>query len=173
MIIIGYQGIGKSSISNIETGCINLEPGCFWYKGERIEHWLVLYCNTALHLSSQGYTVLITGYEDVINYMRHFIKNDVIVAVFPDLELKDEWTQRLRERATQSGLQKDLDAYNKALEDYDQDIKIMQSWGGKWFSISSLNYDLLDIVKFLKNANKEEQRERIKMYFDEEEVKNE
>ena len=39
MIIVGYQGIGKSSISNPDTRCIDLESGNFFVDGKRPDDW--------------------------------------------------------------------------------------------------------------------------------------
>ena len=51
MIIIGYQGIGKSTLAGKDNKFIDLESGNFWVNGERVENWYIPYCQIAEHLS--------------------------------------------------------------------------------------------------------------------------
>ena len=43
MIVIGYQGIGKSTYSNKDITCIDLESGNFWVDGVRLDDWYKVY----------------------------------------------------------------------------------------------------------------------------------
>ena len=47
MIIIGYQGIGKSTLANNKNGYIDLESSSFWNNGTRIPDWHIYYCRIA------------------------------------------------------------------------------------------------------------------------------
>ena len=51
MIIIGYQCIGKSSLSRVENGCIDLESSNFFLDGIRDENWYKIYAKIAVNLS--------------------------------------------------------------------------------------------------------------------------
>ena len=64
MIYVGYQGIGKSSISG-KNNCIDLESGNFWVDGKRIDDWYKIYVNIAEHLSNQGYKVFMSSHKVV------------------------------------------------------------------------------------------------------------
>ena len=52
MIVIGYQGIGKSSLAGRNNIFIDLESGNFWVDGKRADDWYKPYCQIAEHLSS-------------------------------------------------------------------------------------------------------------------------
>lgn len=59
MIIVGYQGIGKSSLAGRDKKFIDLESGNFWIDGKRADDWYKPYCKIAEHLSQQGYYVFV------------------------------------------------------------------------------------------------------------------
>ena len=63
MIFVGYQGIGKSSISG--NGNIDLESGNFWVNLTRYCDWYKVYCNIAKSLSEQGYNVFLSSHKVV------------------------------------------------------------------------------------------------------------
>ena len=44
MIVVGYQGIGKSSIGG-KHNCIDLESSNFYIDGKRDNDWYKIYCN--------------------------------------------------------------------------------------------------------------------------------
>ena len=73
MIIIGYQGIGKSSVSGADSGCIDLESSNFWNEGVRADDWYIYYCNIALDLSKQGFTVFTSSHKEVREYLLEHI----------------------------------------------------------------------------------------------------
>ena len=59
MIVIGYQGVGKSTLAGKDYRFIDLESGCFWVdgpNGERVraDDWYKAYCQVAVDLSDQG-----------------------------------------------------------------------------------------------------------------------
>ena len=69
MIVIGYQGIGKSSLAG-KNNCIDLESGNFWVDGKRSDDWYKIYCNIALHLHRQGFTVFTSSHQVVRDYFK-------------------------------------------------------------------------------------------------------
>ena len=134
MIIVGYQGIGKSSIAG-QNGIIDLESGNFWFAGKRRKEWYVYYCNIAEHLSRQGYTVMMSSHKEVRDYLKIYSKQSVY-CIFPALELKDEWLKRLKDR-------------------YSENIKELKEGKLKYYEIRDMDYRLQDIVFYLEGFDQE------------------
>ena len=149
MIVIGYQGIGKSTLSkNIEMFSIDLESGNFWVNGKREENWYIVYCNIANSISNQGYIVCVSSHKVV----RDFLKNskEKIVLIFPSIELKDEWIKKLKNRYCETGLEKDYKAFKNALLYYDENIKELMESPFEKIIIDSMDYDLSKLIEDFK-----------------------
>ena len=101
MIVIGYQGIGKSTLGG-KSKFIDLESGNMWVDGKRADDWYIPYCNIAIHLSKQGFTVFTSSHEVVRNYLKN--STEEVVICCPTLELKDQWIERLQTRYDKSKL---------------------------------------------------------------------
>ena len=110
MIVIGYQGIGKSTLSNKDLRFVDLESGNFWVDGKRSDDWYKVYCNIAVHLSQQGYDVFVSSHEVVRKELAK--SNEIVVIICPAVSLKDEWIEKLKTRWEQSQLDKDYKAYH-------------------------------------------------------------
>jgi hypothetical protein len=157
MIIIGYQGIGKSTMAG-QNGCIDLESGNFWFVDEEtrqtIRHcnWYIPYCQIANHLSEQGYTVFVSSHEVVRNELKK--SKERVVAIVPTVKLRDEWVAKLEERYNRTGLDKDYKAWKNAEDRYVKNIYEIASSGFEVFHINGINYDLARIVVHLKWENK-------------------
>ena len=121
MIIIGYQGIGKSSLAKNNSKIIDLESGNFWYHGFRPYHWYVYYCQIAEDLSKQGYTVFVSSHKEVRQFL---IKNcsEPVGAIVPDIKLKHDWIEKLRIRYEKSRLDKDKKAWLNAVDRYEDNV---------------------------------------------------
>ena len=143
MIYIGYQGIGKSSISG-KDNCIDLESGNFWVNGARNENWYKEYVNIAQHLSNQGYKVFMSSHKIV----REELNNRGIdfIAICPDLDLKDKWLKRLEERYNRTKTDKDYKALANGKEMYEENIKDLME-EKHTIIIRNIDYNLLDIIK--------------------------
>ena len=89
MIIIGYQGIGKSTLTARKRGYIDLESSCFWYNNQRPDDWYIYYCQIAEDLSRQGYKVFTSSHEVVRNFLKK--SKEMVFIVCPSVSLKDEW----------------------------------------------------------------------------------
>lgn len=126
MIVIGYQGIGKSSLAGRNHRFIDLESGNFWVDGKRADDWYKPYCQIAEHLSQQGYIVFTSSHEVVREQLKN--SNELIVVVYPSLELKSEWISKLQERYDRTGLQKDYKALMNAIDRYDDNIKELENY---------------------------------------------
>lgn len=149
MIIIGYQGIGKSSLAGTEN-CIDLESGNFWIDGERSDEWYKPYCQIANHLSEQGYTVFVSSHEVV----REELKNskEKVFIVMPDERLRDQWIERLWNRYGFTGLDKDYKAYANAKYRYAENIYELMHCGIPYYIIIDMKYSLRDIVIRLRRS---------------------
>ena len=148
MIIIGYQGVGKSTLSANSLKYIDLESGCFWADGTRPDDWYKYYCQIAEHLSNQGYIVFVSSHDVVrkwfINTSAVLNINKVIVA-YPSLALKDAWIKKLQTRYECSKLDKDYKAWMNAVDRYEENIKEISDDGDKLsgkLELTSIDYDL-------------------------------
>ena len=151
MIIIGYQGIGKSTLAG-KNNCIDLESGNFWVDGKRADDWYIPYCQIANHLSEQGYTVFVSSHEVVRNELKK--SDQKVYVVCPHLYLKDEWITKLKERYEATGLEKDFKAWKNAEDRYDENIKEILGSGFDSYCIHNMNYELEDIIEYLRNFRK-------------------
>ena len=147
MIIIGYQGIGKSTLAG-KNNCIDLESGNFWIDGKRAEDWYIPYCQIANHLSEQGYTVFVSSHEVVRRELEK--SEERVVAIVPAIELRDAWCEKLLERYMLTELDKDFKAWRNAEERYVENIyEIMDSVGEAYY-IRNMNYHLPVIIRHLR-----------------------
>lgn len=142
MIYVGYQGIGKSSISG-KNNCIDLESGNFWVDDKRVDDWHKIYVNIAEHLSNQGYKVFLSSHKVV----REELHNRAIefTAICPSLKLKEQWINRLQERFDRTRSTKDFKALKNAEEKYEENIKDLASEVHR-IIITDINYDLSDLI---------------------------
>jgi hypothetical protein len=147
MIIVGYQGIGKSTLAGTNN-CIDLESGNFWVDGKRADDWYKSYCQIANHLSEQGYVVFTSSHEVVRKELEK--SKEKVFAVFPAINLKDEWITKLRDRYESTGLEKDFKALANAKDRYKENISELMMGNLKFYEITDMNYDLKQIVDVLK-----------------------
>ena len=150
MIISGYQGIGKSTLAG-KYNCIDLESSNFWVNGNRSNDWCEVYCNIANHLSKQGYIVFVSSHEAVRKELEK--SNQPVFAVFPSINLKDEWVKKLQNRYEESNLYKDYKAYKNAEEYYKENISELMRGNLTFYEITKMDYNLKDIVEFLKSKS--------------------
>ena len=144
MIIIGYQGIGKSTLAG-KYKYIDLESGNFWHNGIRQDNWYVFFCKIAEHLSQQGYNVFVSSLEVVRNRLRKY-SNEQLCVVFPSVELKDKWIDKLKKRFESTKLEKDYKAWTNAEDRYTENINELKNSGISYIEIKDINYSLEDIL---------------------------
>lgn len=147
MIVIGFQGIGKSSLARTANNVIDLESGCFWNGNYRPDDWYVYYCNVAIDLSSQGNTVFTSSHQVVRDYLASLPKNELIAVCYPSLKLKDEWIEKLRIRYEQTKLPKDEKAWERAALCYEADIKDLMASPFDKIEINTMFYDLHQLIR--------------------------
>lgn len=141
MIVIGYQGIGKSSLAGRDRKFIDLESGNFWVDGKRAADWYKPYCQIAEHLSQQGYIVFTSSHEVVRKQLEK--SREVVVLVYPSLKLKGMWIDKLENRYRDTGLEKDYKALMNAKDRFDANIQeLMDSRFNYKFELSNPDYDL-------------------------------
>ena len=154
MIIVGYPGIGKSTLAGRESGCIDLESSDF-KELFPVGQWVVPYCTMAENLAKQGFTVFVSSHEAVRScfYMR---ETKDLGFIYPSLEMREEWIYKLLDRADDTKLEKDIRAYKRAEACYLLDIKRMREMAKHYphCEIESLDYDLLKMVDTLERKNK-------------------
>ena len=144
MIIIGYQGIGKSTLANSCLKYVDLESGCFWINGKRYNDWYIPYVQMAEHLSKQGYVVFVSSHEVVRNQLK--LSKEKVICCVPDISLKDMWIEKLKLRYKESSLDKDYKAYMNALDRFTENIEEIVNSGFEVLSIKSINYGLKELI---------------------------
>lgn len=148
MIIIGHQGIGKTSLSIQRDNTIDLDSSCFYVGYERVKDWFIAYRNVAMSLSRQGNTVFVSSHKEVRSAFA-LVEDEVIVLCYPAPELKEPWQKKLRERYARTGSAKDKRAMLNADGYYDQNIKMLMN--DKRFEnhivITSMDYDLEKLIE--------------------------
>ena len=140
MIVIGYQGIGKSTLAKLSDKYVDLESGCFWVDGKRSEDWYKPYCKIAEHLSQQGYVVFTSSHQVVRDELKN--SSEVVMCCAPALELKSYWAVKLKKRYEESLLEKDFKAWKNAEDRYEENIKEMVDSGFPMIWINEIPYNL-------------------------------
>lgn len=148
MIIIGYPGIGKSTLAG-RNNYIDLESGNFWYRGVKPDNWYVYYCNIAEHLSAQGYDVFVSSHEVVRNRLRKYANKQLCV-VYPSVELKNEWIDKLKRRYESTNLEKDYKALMNALDRYVDNVNELKNSQIPCIEIADMNYSLSSLLSEYK-----------------------
>lgn len=151
MIIIGYQGIGKSTLAG-KHNCIDLESGNFFVDGVRDENWYKMYVQIATHLSEQGYIVFVSSHKVVREELANVHQS--VWCVFPQHQLKYQWIAKLEERYKKTKLPKDERAYLNAKECYSQNVEDLATDIFATCAIGTMDYSLIDIIRIIEaNAN--------------------
>lgn len=97
MIIIGYPGVGKTSLAGRYNQYIDLESSHFNDSfGEKRPGWFITYCRIAEDLSKQGYRVFVSCHKEVQEYFSK--SNEYIIVLYPAIELKEQWLDRVKRR---------------------------------------------------------------------------
>lgn len=161
LIICGYPGVGKSSVAGW-SNCIDLESSFFSYRGgapQRLIYWVPQYCDMASNLALQGFTVMTSTHEAVIECFKNLIQEpgnndyknlkDRIVIFCPNSYWKDEWIKRLRKRLdppVDQDYMKNIRALNRAEGYFEKDIEYLNNCGFPVYHPESLDYDLRDYI---------------------------
>ena len=141
MIVIGYQGIGKSTLASLDYTYIDLESGNFWVDGKRADDWYKPYCQIAEDLSKQSYIVFTSSHEVVREQLKNSTED--VVVVYPAAELKDQWIEKLWSRYQTTKLEKDYKAYANAEARFTENIRELETCDIPYkLVLTSMDYDL-------------------------------
>lgn len=146
MIIIGYQGIGKSTLASKENNFIDLESSNFFHNGVRPDNWYIYYCNIAAHLSKQGFNVFVSSHEVVRNRLKKYF-NEPLISIIPSINLKDEWIRKLEERYNNHKSEKNYKAWMNAVNRYEDNINEIKNSGIEFIEIENIDYNLEHVLK--------------------------
>ena len=149
MIVIGYQGIGKSTLSQKSFKYIDLESSALKKGDVRWHNWYEPYCMIAEWLSRQGYIVFVSSHKEVRNYLNEFCE-EPFCAVIPSEGLKDEWIDKLKKRYEQFPTDKNYRAYMNAVDRYTENIREIKEDVEDVREITSMSYKL---DKLIEKAN--------------------
>jgi len=146
MIIIGYQGIGKSSVAKDDLSFIDLESSSFWVNGKRNDDWYIVYAQIAEHLSKQGYTVFVSSHQALRDYLKGSAEK--VVEIYPSHEIKEDWLRRLKYRLMTDPSEKNKRAYEGASRYYDANIDSFEADRGHYIymELRTVNYKLEDVI---------------------------
>lgn len=156
MIVIGYQGIGKSSLAGRDFKYIDLESSNFWVNGKRADDWYKPYCQIAEHLSKQGYVVFTSSHEVVRKQLEG--SEEIVVLVYPSRELKTLWIDKLQHRFLHTGSNKDYKALMNAEKCYEDNIRDLERCRiPHKIQIKDINYDLEAMLTHFRNRDMNEE----------------
>ena len=161
MIIIGYQGIGKSTLANTDNAYIDLESGNFWHKGKRCDNWYIYYGKIAEDLSRQNYNVFVSSHKEVRDYLKN--SQEIVICVYPSILLAEKWKQKLKERYAKTQLTKDYKAWKNAEDRYLENIAELMMCGIPYIEINSLNYDLKNLIESADSSRFKQFDKKIKL----------
>ena len=151
MIIVGYQGIGKSTLAAKDDKFISLESSSFYINGKRSKDWYIPYCEIAFDLSKQGFIVFTSSHKVVRGIFRNSF--DHMALCYPNESLHDQWINKLQKRYDFTGLDEDYRALQNVKFKFYEDINDLKN--EKEFGhivLTSIDYDLKEeINKYLKN----------------------
>lgn len=153
LIVIGYQGVGKSACAG-KDGCIDLESSCFRIGANRHDDWYIPYCNIAIDLADQGYTVFTSSHRVVYEHLASLpLPANVgkVVAFCPEARYKDEWIDRLQRRFADTGLDKDYRALMNAKDRYTDNIYDLVNCGLPVYQPAAMDYDLMNYVHKMRH----------------------
>ena len=149
MIVCGYPCIGKSSVAQKSQLCIDLESSCFTTNNPC---WYVDYCNTAIHLATQGRIVFVSTHSDVINYFEQNILEDVYVCIFiPQLKWYDLWKTKAQLRFGKDQTRENSAALERIRNYFQDDIKKILTSSLPVIMPATLSYDLADYIQLIYN----------------------
>lgn len=153
MVFCGYPCIGKTSIggSSIQMPdgrwqtIIDMETSLLRTDGyERPDNWVQIYVNYVEDLINQGINIFCSTHKAVRDELEK--RNILYVNVMPSLNVKDWWLCKLRDRWKKDPSQKNLLAYERAMDYYDKDVGELHEHD-RWLEINvEREYDLNEVI---------------------------
>ena len=151
-IIIGYQGIGKSTAAARHLDYIDLESSTTKINGERHDDWFIPYCQSAYHLARQGYVVFVSSHSVLREYLEstHESEGVKVYTCFPSVALKTQWVKKLNSRYHRTKSDKDYAAWQNAEKMYTENITALKTSPLPSIIISSMRYDLDAFIEAIR-----------------------
>lgn len=150
MILIGYQGIGKSTLAYKDNNYIDLESSNFYHNDKRPDNWYIYYCNIATSLSIQGFDVFVSSHEVIRNRLKKYCNKYKVITpiycIYPSIELKDSWINKLENRYKKDKSEKNYKAWMNAIDKYEENILEIKNSGFGNIEITSMEYDLENLI---------------------------
>lgn len=148
MIILGYPGVGKSTLAKLRPEIVDLESSKFRKSLDGEPDW-ELYCKVATNLSSQGKIVFVSTHDTVQQYIGNCF-GEPSCAILPVKELQEQWIDKLYDRWDRSingyEVAKNGRAYNYVKEHFAESISNFHSHTIPVFWIKTMDYALSNIV---------------------------
>lgn len=135
MIIIGYPGIGKTTIAKRYPDKIcDLDSSNFVItldgSNKKPEFWYEQYVNIACKLNKNPFDIVfVSSHKEVQDEFkrRDLVKKESVHLCYPSLALKDEWIARVQKRYDESHLDKDKRALDNVIKNFDYNIHCMMT----------------------------------------------
>lgn len=142
MIIIGYPGIGKSTLAGRYKEYIDLESSHFNdVLGEKRSNWYIPYCRVAEDLSRQGYRVFVSCHKEVQEYFNK--STEYVMVIYPAVELKEQWLDKVKKRFENEPSIKNAKALESVKTHYNTHIKsLINSPFENKLELKDINYTL-------------------------------
>ena len=151
MIIVGYQGIGKSTLASKDLRTIDLESSCTKVNSIRYPGWADVYIHFAESLCQQGYDVCVSSHKQVQDLLAKPGSGISVVAIFPSIKIKNLWIEKLRIRWETTGFIKDYTAWQDADKHFDEEIEVLKKNHIFYkYEIDNMDYDLEDILVIMR-----------------------
>lgn len=142
MIVIGYPGVGKTTVTKLSEKFIDYDSSMF----PKDEGWEESYVKNVKALSDQSYVVFIGAHKKVQDLLADY--KDNVVIVYPGLSLRDAWIKKLTDRYEKSNLPSDERALKRCVSFFSLDVVEMIDSPFKKVELKqSEGYDLYELLK--------------------------
>lgn len=149
-IIMGYPGVGKSSMN--DPHFIDLESSCFNLSNNKgkVQDWAEVYANTAIHLAKDHY-VFTSTHKEVQKELEARVPNSDLMIIYPCNLIFKDWINRLRKRfafGVSDERDKNYAAYEYISKNYDQTIKDIEATSNIYphIELCTANYRIEDLL---------------------------
>ena len=144
MIIVGYPGIGKTSLASWHNDYLDVDSSRFMFDGVRPKKWAFYYVKIAEDLSEQGYKVFTSSHKEVRDNLQN--STEIVLVICPSLDLKEEWIEKLKDRWIENPSHKNFRSWKRAEEHYAEDIKELINAQWPVIEIKDNHYELDELI---------------------------
>lgn len=144
-VYAGFPGIGKSTLTKMSPRYIDLESSAFRKQSDYI-NWVRQYVDVVEHLLESGNHYIFVSSHELVTYelKRRGIEYAVI---YPDIKLKDQWIDKLKDRFIESGDPKDLRAATAVMYNFEFFITSLMKHHKNSIVIHEMSYDLKKLIE--------------------------